>query len=143
MDGLLDAIERAGGYAALTALIILGVLWIGKGVLDNQAKRAAAREAQAKADSDNHLAEIKADFETQLQHERVTQDFIARMNDRYDTTLNRVTEAFGENSAIIRQAKEEIRRNAAALDRNTAMLEKFVPTLTKKSAGRKPQVGNE
>ena len=42
--------------------------------------------------------------------------------DRYDQVLRMVTEAFGENTAVLRQAKDEIRRNSESLDRNTALL---------------------
>lgn len=140
ISGLLASLERAGGYAALTGLVLIICFYIAKKLIDDQAKRSTAREALARSDNDTRISEIKQDFEAQLERERVTQEFIGRMNDRYDATLNRVTEAFGENSAVLRQAKDEIRRSTEAYDKNTAMLEKFLPTLPKKNSPRKPQV---
>lgn len=131
----------SGGYALIVGLqivlpfivVVIFLQWYMK----DRSKRMDAREAMERELSQARESQLRQDFEEQLRHERSTQEFIGRMNDRYDATLNRVTEAFGENGAIIRQAKEEIRRNAEALNRNTLMLEKFLPTIPKRASERK------
>lgn len=143
-QALAGVAHASNNWAAIIMLVgLLGFLaltWmVASKEIKGRGERFAAREQQNRADELQRVAEMKSDFEAQLERERITQDFIARMNDRYDATLNRVTEAFGENSAVIRQAKEEIRRNADALNLNTAMLEKFVPALPKRNSQRKPQ----
>ncbi|MGV1049164.1 MAG: hypothetical protein ACOYD4_11650 [Solirubrobacterales bacterium] len=132
-------------WAAIIMLIgllgFLAIAWmVASRSMRERSARFAAREKQNRADEIERIAEIKSDFESQLERERITQEFVARMNDRYDATLNRVTEAFGENSAVLRQAKDEIRRNSEAMDRNTSLLEKFVPRLPKTNGERKPVV---
>lgn len=145
----IDGVTRSGNnWAAIIMLVgllgFLGIAWmVASRSMKERGARFAAREKQNRADEQERIAEIKSDFEAQLERERITQDFVARMNDRYDATLNRVTEAFGENSAVLRQAKDEIRRNSESLDRNTLLLEKFVPRLPKVNGDRKPQVVNE
>ena len=109
--------KSENNWAAIILLVaLLGVLALSYIFFNANRKSKAAEDAQ-------RMAQMRTDYEGQLASSRITQDYIGRMNDRYDSTMNRVTEAFGENSAILRQAKEEIRRNAAALDRNTETLE--------------------
>lgn len=46
VGGLLGSIERAGGYAALMGLILLGLFWLSKRLIDEQARRASERERE-------------------------------------------------------------------------------------------------
>jgi hypothetical protein len=155
-DGITEIAQQAveavskseNNWAAIILLIaLLGVLGItfviARASMKDRADRATARELQLRDDAARLETNLRRDYETQLERSRITQDFIARMNDRYDATMNRVTEAFGENSAILRQSKEEIRKNAEALNRNTDVLERLeaqqaASNLPKRSQARRP-----
>jgi cbb3-type cytochrome oxidase subunit 3 len=155
-DGITEIAQQAveavskseNNWAAIILLIaLLGVLGItfviARASMKDRADRATARELQLRDDAARLETNLRRDYETQLERSRITQDFIARMNDRYDATMNRVTEAFGENSAILRQSKEEIRKNAEALNRNTDVLERLeaqqaASNLPKRSRARRP-----
>lgn len=138
VDGITEIAQQAveavskseNNWAAIILLIaLLGTLAlafvIARASMKDRSERASAREEQMRADAEKREMALRRDYDTQLERSKITQDFIARMNDRYDATMNRVTEAFGENSAILRQSKEEIRRNAEALDRNTEILKEI------------------
>jgi hypothetical protein len=145
LEGVAHANNNWAAIIMLVGLLgFLAIVWmVASHSVKERGNRFADREKQNRADELQRVTEMKSDFEAQLERERITQEFIARMNDRYDMTLNRVTEAFGENSAVIRQAHDEIRRNADALDRNTELLQKFLPKIPKTSLSRKPQVIDE
>ena len=133
-DAVQAVANSQNNWAAIILLIaLLGILAIIFRLVSAEMKERIKRSQ----DRENLM---RQDFEEQIRHERTTQEFMGRMNDRYDATLNRVTEAFGENSAIVRQAKEEIRRNADALNRNTQVLEKFIPTLPKRTSHKPASV---
>jgi chromosome condensin MukBEF ATPase and DNA-binding subunit MukB len=151
-DNISDLAEQAiagvtnssNNWAAIILLVaLLGFLAIAAYWLQSSAKerneRSAAREAQTRADAQRREQEIRQGYQEQLQQARVTQDFIARMNDRYDATLNKVTEAFGENSAIIRQAKDEIRRGVDSTRENTEVIQENTEVLKRITGVKLPK----
>lgn len=46
VSGLLESLERAGGYAALTGLIVIIVFFLARTIIADQAKRAVEREKE-------------------------------------------------------------------------------------------------
>ena len=56
MDGLLAALERSGGYAALNGLILVGVFWLARHQISEQVKRSREREVETTA---HHSEEIR------------------------------------------------------------------------------------
>jgi FtsZ-interacting cell division protein ZipA len=132
-------------WAAIILLIaLMGILAIVAFVLrasmKERSERFSAREEQTRADTLRREQEIRQGYQDQLQQTQITRDFIGRMNDRYDATLNKVTEAFGDNSAVIRQAKDEIRRNADVVRENTAVIEANTETLQRLVGARLPKI---
>jgi hypothetical protein len=56
LDGLLGALERSGGYAALNGLILVGVFWLARHQISEQVKRSREREVEATA---HHADEMR------------------------------------------------------------------------------------
>lgn len=46
IDGLVASLERAGGYAALTGLILIGLFWLTRSLISEQGKRQMMREQE-------------------------------------------------------------------------------------------------
>lgn len=46
VTGLLESLERAGGYAALTGLILVGIFWLTRSLIAQQAQRSLERERE-------------------------------------------------------------------------------------------------
>lgn len=141
-DEVFRFLADSGGYALIVGLqiilpfilVIVFLQWYMK----DRSKRMDAREALERELSQAREAQIRLDFEERLQYERDTRDDYRSVITEYNNAVKMLNVSFGENGAIIRQAKEEIRRNAEALNRNTATLEKFLPTLPKKPTIRTP-----
>ena len=63
VTGLLESIERAGGYAALLGLVTLLIFWLAHAQMKEQARRAREREEQAKSDHDSQLVRERQNAE--------------------------------------------------------------------------------
>jgi hypothetical protein len=55
VDGLLVALERSGGYAALVGLTLVGVFWLARHQISEQTKQSRERESSELA---RHTAEL-------------------------------------------------------------------------------------
>lgn len=151
-----DALAGAGdptrnGYAII---IVLSMLIVGalayKGLsmladyLDDREKRIAEREEKANKKADQRIEESKIDLLAQLENERAMREDYRRMAGDYNIALSKVTEAFGENSAVLRQARDEIRRSTEASERNTAAFHELMAMLPRqRNALRKTPVEKE
>ncbi len=141
-DDVFSLLAESGGYALIVGLqIVLPFLLMAiflQWYMRDRSKRMDAREEMERALSQEREAQLRRDYEEQLSRGQLTHGMIARMNDRYDNTLNKVTEAFGENSAVLRQAKDEMRHNSEVVAQNTILLMRLLPKMSKRTIVRKP-----
>lgn len=142
-------LSESGGYALIVGLqlilpFILALLFL-QWYMKDRSKRMDAREEMERELSQAREAQLRRDYEEQLAREQFNAQVHREDKMVMNETLRMVTQAFGENSAILRQAKgvifdagEEIRLSRESRDRNTAVLKQFIPTLPKRASKRKP-----
>lgn len=86
LGGLLGSLERAGGYAALTGLILVGIFWLARSMVAEQARRSEARELELQQ---RHQRELDRECANALVHreDKVMLVQVVQENSRSNTAL--------------------------------------------------------
>jgi uncharacterized membrane-anchored protein YhcB (DUF1043 family) len=97
---VLDKAVDSGGWAALLlTVIILGIFWLAQRVIDRQAKS-----------NDQRIETEKQEFAVQLERERQNAS-------NYQSTTNRMVEAFDKNSAAMSEFSSLVRPMSETLSK--------------------------
>lgn len=107
MEAALKSIESSGGYAILTLVVLLGVFYIARDWQRAMARRAVEREAAA-----------RADFEAQLERERMNRETIQGMTDRVIVALDGNTRVIATVIEVTRETNGRLEAIDKHLSRN-------------------------
>lgn len=86
LSGLLESLERAGGYAALTGLIVIIVFFLARTIIADQAKRATEREKEM---AQRHQRELGRESANAMVHreDKLILVQVVQENSRSNTAL--------------------------------------------------------
>lgn len=97
VSGLLESLERAGGYAALTGLIVIIVFFLARTIIADQAKRAVEREKEMAQRA------VERELEREQRHQRELE------REAFNASVHR------EDKQILVQVVQENSRSNTAL----------------------------
>ena len=136
-----EVAKDGSNWAAIILLIVVFGALLIVGFLVYMWQQSHVRRIAVR--SDEHRSEsIERMKQLQMNHERELH-FRDSMNGRYDETLNKVNVTLGSVNEAWRQSNQIHEGTRRALENNTELLAKFVPTLPKRNSSRKSQGMNE
>lgn len=117
--GLLESIERAGGYAALFVLFGVGLFFLANKQITHQAERSAAREA---ANNKRHEYEMEQERVNAQEH-RADKVLALASQEKLATALQELSGVMKGAMSELRETRREVaesRRDIAELRRDIA-----------------------